>query len=77
MFKMSIGIMNGEPSRPLGQKNLVLFFDCGKAANAGPDEDADLVAVNSFQVQAGIDQSLMCRRHAELREAVGPPDFLG
>ena len=77
MFRMSIGIMNGE-SRPgpLLQENLVLVRGGAQAADARPNEHPRLVPVNLVQVQARVQQGLVGGEDGELGEAIRPPDIL-
>ena len=55
----------------------MLLFGRGQSADAGADEDANLVAIHFVEVQAGVLDRLVGRVNPELREAVGAPDFLG
>ena len=66
-----------EPARPAFEQDLVLFDGRLQAADAGAEDDADFVAVFLVEIQAGIQQRLISGVNAELRVAVGAPDFLG
>src|SRR5205807_9665158 len=64
-------------SRPFAQQNFVLFLDGVQSADAGADEHTGFIAVQFVEVQSGVLQRLVAGVNAELREAVGAPDFLG
>ena len=78
MFEMSIGIMKADSrSGPRSSRTCALLGDGLQPADARADEHADFIPVDLVQVQAGIAQGLPAGMHAELREAVRAPDFLG
>jgi hypothetical protein len=57
MFRMSMGIMNGEiAARSALEQDLVLVLGGLESADAGAEEDADLVAIALLEVESGIQQ---------------------
>ncbi len=65
-----------DAARTFRQQYLVLFLGRVQSADAGADEDTDLIAVDRFKVEAGIKQRLVTGMHAEVDEPVHAPDIL-
>ena len=55
----------------------MLFLDGVQSADAGANEHTGFIMVQFVEVQARVLQRLVAGVNAELREAVGAPDFLG
>ena len=63
------------PAGSFTEQNRMLLGGRVETADTRSDKNADLVSIRLFQVQAGVEQSLMAGHHGELGETIGPADF--
>jgi hypothetical protein len=78
MFRISIGIMNGD-TRPgsFGEQDLVLLLGgvC-RPPMPEPRNTPDFVAIGLFEVETGVLERAPSGEDAKVGEAVGAADFL-